>query len=83
MKLSIKYIDNNIDFDNSYINCLEIENKNYFYKIVNDINSISNGNILEDVIFSDDEYKELNLSNKIIWYLIILILILILRKSFL
>lgn len=65
MKLSIKYIDNNIDFDNSYINCLEIENKNYFYKIVNDINSISNGNILGDVIFSDDEYKELNLSNKI------------------
>lgn len=65
MKLSIKYIDNNIGFDNSYINCLEIENKNYFYKIVNDINSISNGNILEDVIFSDDEYKELNLSNKI------------------
>ena len=65
MKLSIKYIDNNIDFDNSYINCLEIENKNYFYKIVNDINSIFNGNILEDVIFSDDEYKELNLSNKI------------------
>lgn len=65
MKLIIKYIDNNIDFDNSYINCLEIENKNYFYKIVNDINSISNGNILEDVIFSDDEYKELNLSNKI------------------
>lgn len=65
MKLSIKYIDNNIDFDNSYINCLEIENKNYFYKIVNDINSISNDNILEDVIFSDDEYKELNLSNKI------------------
>ena len=65
MKLSIKYIDNNIGFDNSYINCLEIENKNYFYKVVNDINSISNGNILEDVIFSDDEYKELNLSNKI------------------
>ena len=65
MKLSIKYIDNNIDFDNSYINCLEIENKNYFYKIVNDINSISNGNILGDVIFSDDEYKVLNLSNKI------------------
>ena len=65
MKLSIKYIDNNIDFDNSCINCLEIENKNYFYKVVNDINSISNGNILEDVIFSDDEYKELNLSNKI------------------
>ena len=65
MRLSIKYIDNNIDFDNSCINCLEIENKNYFYKVVNDINSISNGNILEDVIFSDDEYKELNLSNKI------------------
>ena len=40
-------------------------NKSYFYKIVNDINNISVGNVIEDVIFTDDEYKELNLSNKI------------------
>ena len=65
MRLSIKYIDNVITFDNKSINCLEIENKSYFYKIVNDINNISVGNIIEDVIFTDDEYKELNLSNKI------------------
>lgn len=65
MKLNIKYIDNVITFDNGYINCLEIENKNYFYKIVNDINNISVGNITEDIIFTDEEYKELNLSNKI------------------
>lgn len=65
MRLSIKYIDNVITFDNRYINCLEIENKSYFYKIVNDINNISVGNVIEDVVFTDDEYKELNLSNKI------------------
>lgn len=65
MRLSIKYIDNVITFNNSSINCLEIENKSYFYKIVNDINNISVGNVIEDVIFTDDEYKELNLSNKI------------------
>lgn len=65
MRLSIKYIDNVITFDNRSINCLEIENKSYFYKIVNDINNISIGNVIEDVIFTDDEYKELNLSNKI------------------
>lgn len=65
MRLSIKYIDNVITFDNRSINCLEIENKSYFYKIVNDINNISVGNVIEDVIFTDDEYKELNLSNKI------------------
>lgn len=65
MRLSIKYIDNVIAFNNSSINCLEIENKSYFYKIVNDINNISIGNVIEDVIFTDDEYKELNLSNKI------------------
>ena len=57
MRLSIKYIDNVITFDNKSINCLEIENKSYFYKIVNDINNISVGNIIEDVIFTDDEYK--------------------------
>lgn len=39
MRLSIKYIDNVITFDNKSINCLEIENKSYFYKIVNDINN--------------------------------------------
>ncbi len=65
MRLSIKYIDNIITFNNNSINCLEIENKSYFYKIVNDINNISVGNVIEDVIFTDDEYKELNLSNKI------------------
>ena len=65
MRLSIRYIDNIITFNNNNINCLEIENKSYFYKIVNDINNISVGNVIEDVIFTDDEYKELNLSNKI------------------
>ena len=33
MRLNVKYIDNYIEFGNGFVNCLEIENKNYFYKI--------------------------------------------------
>lgn len=65
MNLNIKYIDNNISFNDNIINCLEIENKSYFYRIVNSLNNIANGELVEDIIFTDDNYKELNLSNKI------------------
>lgn len=65
MNLNIKYIDNNISFNDNTINCLEIENKSYFYRIVNSLNNIANGELVEDIIFTDDNYKELNLSNKI------------------
>ena len=65
MKLCIKYIDNNLVFNNEYINCLEVENKNYFYKIVKELNNIANGEMEDNVIFTDNESNEINIINKI------------------
>lgn len=65
MNLNIKYIDNNISINDNTINCLEIENKSYFYRIVNNLNNIANNEPVGDITFTDDNYKELNLSNKI------------------
>lgn len=65
MKLCIKYIDNNLIFNNEYINCLEVENKNYFYKIVKELNNIANGEMEDNIIFTDNESNEINIINKI------------------
>lgn len=65
MKLCIKYIDNNLIFNNEYINCLEVENKNYFYKIVKELNNIANGEMENNIIFTDNESNEINIINKI------------------
>lgn len=65
MKLNIKYLDNNICFDKGLVNCIELENKGYFYRIVNDFNNISIGNICDDMYFSDNLCKEINMENKI------------------
>lgn len=65
MKLCIKYIDNILVFNNEYINCLEVENKNYFYKIVKELNNIANGEMEDNVIFTDNESNEINIINKI------------------
>lgn len=65
MKLCIKYIDNNLVFNNEYINCLEVENKNYFYKIVKELNNIANGEMEDNIIFIDNESNEINIINKI------------------
>lgn len=66
MKLKIKYIDQEIDFnDNSTILTIEIENKNYFYRFVNDLFSISLGEVNENIYCFDDKNNEINLSNKV------------------
>ena len=65
MRLNVKYIDNYIEFGNGFVNCLEIENKNYFYKIVNDLNCVANGEIIDEILFTDNDYKEISLTNKI------------------
>ncbi len=64
MKLNIKYIDNNIEFEDQKIWAIEIENKIYFYRLVKDLYSICNGNLVED-IFLLDSNQEINIFNKI------------------
>lgn len=65
MKVNIKYIDNDISLDNENIYSIEIENKRNFYRLVNDFISIGLGNNVDDINFCDEEYQEINLSNKI------------------
>lgn len=65
MKLNIKYIDNTIEFEGSVVNCIEIENKTYFYRLINDLNYLSNGEYIESIIFFDDSMKECNMLGKI------------------
>lgn len=65
MRLNVKYIDNYIEFGNGFVNCLEVENRNYFYKIVNDLNCVANGEIIDEILFIDNDYREINLINKV------------------
>lgn len=64
MKLIIKYLDNDIEIKENEIYALEIENKNYFYRIVKDLHNICNGNIVDDIYLSDDSNNEINYFNK-------------------
>lgn len=65
MKLNIKYIENIIEFEDGIINCIEIENKTFLYRVINDLNYLSNGDYVENIVFSDDSLKECNILGKI------------------
>lgn len=64
MKINCNYIDNSIVFDDDKINVIEIENKKFFYRFVKDLYSISNGDVLEELVYLDNN-MEINLVNKI------------------
>ncbi len=64
MKITISYLENDIEINNEYTNVLEIENKKIFFRLINDLNQICNGNVIEEIkVFSDD--KEINITNKV------------------
>lgn len=65
MKIKINYLENIISLSNEKIMSIEVENKNYFYRIVSNIYSIINGEVQEDITIYDNNEKELNMSNKI------------------
>lgn len=65
MKLCIKYLDNNLVLNTSEVCALEIENKRYFYRVVNDLYMASNENISDDIVLLDKNDKEINISNKL------------------
>lgn len=64
MKINFQYIDNDIVLSDNKIMVMEVENKNYFYRIINDLNLISHGYILETVAVYDNEDSEIILSNR-------------------
>lgn len=65
MNLKVNYFENNIIFNSEYINVIEIENKKYFYRFVNDIYSVYNNGYSEELTFLDENNEEYNLSGKI------------------
>ena len=43
MKINIEYIDNEIIMPDNKVFNIEIENKIYFYRLINELNYFSNG----------------------------------------
>lgn len=64
MNLVVDYFDNKEIITNEYINAIEIENKRYFFRFVNDLYSIYTNGYSDNIRFIDDN-KEINMSNKL------------------
>ena len=64
MKIKVNYLENILQLKDDKILLLEIENKNYFYRIINDLYSLSNSEIVEEITLYDSNDKELN-NNKL------------------
>lgn len=58
MKLDISYFDNVISFENGSVSVLEIENKDYFYYLVNDFIQLENGLFVENIRFLENDGTE-------------------------
>lgn len=63
MNLSVDYFDNQIIFTSGYINAIEIENKRYFYRFVNDLYSVYTNGYSDNLKFIN-ENKEINMNGK-------------------
>ncbi|MCF7627496.1 type II-A CRISPR-associated protein Csn2 [Holdemanella sp. SCCA2] len=64
MKIKINYLENIIQLNDEKVLSIEIENKNYFYRLISNLYSIINSEIVEEITVYDNEDKELNISNK-------------------
>lgn len=69
MKIKVDYFDNVLHLENDNIIAIEIENRNYFYRFVKDLYTISKSEFSDEINFFDDENKEINVGNKIKVYL--------------
>lgn len=65
MILRIDYLDNKIEIKSESITAIEVENKKYFYRIVNDFNLLISSQVIENIMFLDNEYNEINMKNKL------------------
>lgn len=69
MKIVTNFIDNEIAVQNNNLFNIEVENKAYFYRLINEFNLISKGVISDNIFFLDEDDNELNLLNKIDLYI--------------
>ena len=66
MKLVINFLDNDLYINSEKVLSIEVENKSYFYRIVNCFNSLYVGDKIDEINFYDEKFNEINLNNKII-----------------
>lgn len=64
MKIIFKYLENDIIISNDNVFAIEVENKNYFHRIVSDFNDIGLGNVSENICCYESN-KEVNISGKL------------------
>ena len=58
MNLNFSFIDNNLNINSEHVTCLEIENREYFYRIVSLLNKYSQGlSIDEDLFITNTSIK--------------------------
>ena len=62
MNIKINFLENIIKIDKARINNLEINNKSYFYRIVNELYKVSKGLDSEDVEIISSEKKKTNIN---------------------
>lgn len=61
MNVKVEYFDNIINIESDNISVVEIENKKYFYRFVNDLLSIYNDGFANDInFFEEDQEKNMN-----------------------
>lgn len=69
MKLNVSYFDNKIELHNDYITVIEIENKKYFYRFINDFYEIENNGFSDNLNFFDGDDNEKSVNGKLKVYL--------------
>ncbi len=59
MMIKTTFIEKKIELSHDYVRCIEIENKSYFYRLIDSLNKVSNGEVLDEL--SLDEMKQNNM----------------------
>lgn len=59
MMIKTTFIEKKIELSHDYVRCIEIENKSYFYRLIDSLNKVSKGEVLDEL--SLDEMKQYNI----------------------
>ena len=65
MNIKVDYFDNEIKLSNDLVYSIEIENKKYFYRFVQDLYKIMNENYSDTIGFYDDSYTEISMKDNL------------------
>lgn len=64
MNMKVEFFDNDICISDEFVNVIEIENKKYFYRVINALNNIIINGFSEEILFFDGD-KEKNMNGKL------------------